>query len=175
MIEIRSVLDDAFADGPRKPSIVKPYVLSHGTLESRSLYESRRFYEEFLGLECVQHSPVSMAVRCGLKFHVICVERGESLRPVSYLNHWGVDVSSREEVDAAHASALAEGMQRYGIRAVKDVVEQHGVYSFYFEDLDYNWWEIQYYEAGFQHTDIFEFGDVFDTSLSPKRAQASVG
>jgi catechol-2,3-dioxygenase len=31
--------------------------LSHGTLESRDLAFSRRFYEEFLGLEIVQTSP----------------------------------------------------------------------------------------------------------------------
>lgn len=28
------------------------------------------------------------------------------------------------------------------------------------EDLDHNWWEIQYYD-GFQHDDMFEFGDRF--------------
>jgi hypothetical protein len=37
----------------------------------------------------------------------------------------------------------------------------HGVYSFYMEDLDHNWWEIQYYENGFQHDDLFDYGDRF--------------
>ena len=40
------------------------------------------------------------------------------------------------------------------------VVDQHGVYSFYMEDLDHNWWEIQYY-PGFQNEDLFDFGDRF--------------
>ena len=38
----------------------------------------------------------------------------------------------------------------------------HGVYSFYFEDLDHNWWEIRYYEGGFTHDDYFDFGDRFE-------------
>ena len=32
--------------------------------------------------------------------------------------------------------------------------------SFYLEDLDHNWWEIQCYD-GFQHDDMFDFGDRF--------------
>jgi hypothetical protein len=28
------------------------------------------------------------------------------------------------------------------------------------EDLDHNWWEIQYY-PGFQNEDLFDFGDRF--------------
>jgi hypothetical protein len=39
-------------------------------------------------------------------------------------------------------------------------VSQHGVYSFYIEDLDHNWWEVQYYSS-FQHDDLFDFGDRF--------------
>jgi catechol-2,3-dioxygenase len=34
--------------------------LSHGTLETRDLAFSRRFYEEVLGLEVVQTSPISL-------------------------------------------------------------------------------------------------------------------
>jgi catechol 2,3-dioxygenase-like lactoylglutathione lyase family enzyme len=163
MSQLRTLLEDAFADRAPSSSIVKPYVLSHGTLESYSLKNSRRFYEDFLGMECVQHGPKSMAIRCGMKFHVICVEVGEKLQPVGYLNHWGVDVASRHAVDEAHAAAHAH-KETYGIGRITETVEQHGVYSFYFEDLDHNWWEIQHYEAGFQHSDIFDFGDVFESS-----------
>ena len=46
------------------------------------------------------------------------------------------------------------------IRQVLPVVMQHGVYSFYMEDLDHNWWEIQHY-PGFQNEDLFDFGDRF--------------
>ena len=44
---------------------LKPNFLSHGTLESRDLAFSRRFYEEFLGLEVVQTSPISLLIRLG--------------------------------------------------------------------------------------------------------------
>jgi len=30
----------------------------------------------------------------------------------------------------------------YGIKRIKKPHQQHGVYSFYFQDLDGNWWEI---------------------------------
>ena len=44
---------------------LKLYFLSHGTLESRDLAFSRRFYEKFLGLEVVQTSPISLLIRLG--------------------------------------------------------------------------------------------------------------
>jgi catechol 2,3-dioxygenase-like lactoylglutathione lyase family enzyme len=141
-------------------SIVKPFCLSHGTLECYDLRESRRFYEEFLGLECVRHGKPAMAVRLAMRFHIICVEVGEALKPVNLLNHWGVDVATREEVDEAYRNAL-KYQERYKIRQVQAPQDSHGVYSFYLVDLDHNWWEIQHYENGFQHDDLFDFGDRF--------------
>ena len=40
------ILDAAFKP-ENKTSVVKPYVLSHGTMECYDLGESRRFYEGF--------------------------------------------------------------------------------------------------------------------------------
>ena len=155
----RELIQDGIAEPRNDRALVKAFVLSHGTMEVYSLKESRKFYEEFLGLECVRHAKPAIAVRCGLKFHIIAVEAGAALKPVNVLNHWGIDVGSREEVDAAHASAL-EHKEKYKIRQVLPVVMQHGVYSFYMEDLDHNWWEIQYY-PGLQNEDLFDFGDRF--------------
>ncbi|WP_232539989.1 VOC family protein [Azohydromonas aeria] len=145
---------------PKGRSLVKPFCLSHGTLECYSLAASRRFYEEFLGLEVVRHASPSMAVRLGMRFHIICVEVGDQLKPVHLLNHWGVDVATRAEVDEAYANAL-QHKEEYGIRQVTKPLDQHGVYSFYLVDLDHNWWEIQHYENGFLHDDYFDFGDRF--------------
>ena len=150
---------DPIVEPDNKGSVIKPYVLSHGTLECYSLKESRRFYEEFLGLECVRHAKPAMAVRCGLKFHIVCVEVGQSVHPCNVLNHWGIDVQSKEAVDEAYANAL-EHREKYKIRQVLKPVSQHGVYSFYLEDLDHNWWEVQHYST-FQHDDLFDFGDRF--------------
>jgi catechol 2,3-dioxygenase-like lactoylglutathione lyase family enzyme len=143
-----------------KNSVVKPFVLSHGTLECYSLQETRRFYEEFLGLECVRHGKRSMVVRCGLKFHIACVEVGHRLHPVRMLNHWGVDVRTREEVDAAREAALRL-KEEYKIRDVHKSLDQHGLYSFYLIDLDQNWWEIQTGNTGFRHDELFDAGDQF--------------
>jgi len=84
---------------------------------------------------------------------------GEAVHPVNVLNHWGMDVRTKEEVDAAYDAALKH-KEKYKIRQVLKPAMQHGVYSFYMEDLDHNWWEIQHY-PGFQDEDLFDFGDRF--------------
>lgn len=55
--------------------------MSHGTMEVHNLKQSRRFYEEFLGLECVRHDKPAMLVRCGMKWHIVAVEVGQALYP----------------------------------------------------------------------------------------------
>lgn len=148
-----------------KSSMVRPRTMSHGTMEVYSLAASRRFYEEFLGLETARHSTASMAIRCNSSSHVVCIESGDKLKPVHIFNHWGLDVESRAAVDAAHRAAV-EFKERYGIRQIMPPRFQHGVYSFYFEDLDHNWWEIQFYE-GDETADMFDFGDRFAENGAP--------
>jgi len=140
-------------------SVVKPVLLSHGTMECYNLTESRRFYEEFLGLECVRQGKPALFVRCGMKFHIVALEAGAELRPAVVQQHWGLEVCSREEVDRVHQAAH-ELKESYKIGKIYDPAFMHGVYSFYFEDLDHNWWEIAYYD-GYQHDDAFDFGDRF--------------
>lgn len=152
-------IKNALAGTGKQTSVVRSEYLSHGTLECFSLAESRRFYEEFLGFECVRHGRRSMAIRCGMKFHVVCLQVGSRLRPCNVDNHWGIDVPSREEVDRIWKDTIAT-QETYKIRRVTEPVEQHGAYSFYIEDLDHNWWEIQYYD-GIQHEDMYDFGDRF--------------
>jgi predicted lactoylglutathione lyase len=159
MTSTAEIINDPIVEPNNANSVIKPYVLSHGTLECYSLKESRKFYEEFLGLECARHARPAMVIRCGLKFHIVCVEVGDAVHPCSVLNHWGIDVQSKEAVDEAYANAI-KFKDKYRIRQVLNVVAQHGVYSFYLEDLDHNWWEIQHYPS-FQHDDMFDFGDRF--------------
>jgi catechol 2,3-dioxygenase-like lactoylglutathione lyase family enzyme len=162
---IREMIPDGVVETKERNSIVKPYLMSHGTLECYNLNETRRFYEEFLGLESVRHAPIAMAVRLGLRFHIICLEVGETLHPVSLGNHWGVDVESKQKVDDAYQMAL-QHKDKYKIRDIQCPTQQHGAYSFYMEDLDHNWWEIQYI-PNFLHDDLFEFGDLFGTDAEP--------
>ena len=146
-------------------SIVKPYALTHGTLECYNLHETRKFYEEFLGLEVIRHAPPGMMFRCGMKFHVVALEVGDKVNPCTLGNHWGVDVASKAEVDEAWRKAH-ELKDKYKIRQITPVAQQHGVYSFYFEDLNHSWWEIEYYD-GFLHDDFFDFGDRYAMDDSP--------
>ncbi len=39
--------------------------ISHGTLGCHNLKKTRQFYEEFLGLETTQTSPISLMIRLG--------------------------------------------------------------------------------------------------------------
>lgn len=146
-------------------SVIRPYVLSHGTMECYDLTESRKFYEEFLGLECVRQGKPAMFVRCGLKFHIVAVQAGKNLKPVNAMHHWGLEVTSREEVDRIHIAA-EEMKSTYKIRGITKPGFAHGVYSFYIEDLDHNWWEVLYYD-GYQHDDAFDFGDRFAMDSNP--------
>jgi catechol 2,3-dioxygenase-like lactoylglutathione lyase family enzyme len=134
---IRELTGDGIVEVNNDTSLMKSAFLSHGTLEVRDLAKSRRFYEEFVGLECVQHAKRSMAVRCGLKFHIIALE---------------VALGAKDT---------------YDIQEVTKPMEVHGVYSFYVQDRDSNWWEFQHYEGGFQDEDIFDFGDRFKPDGTP--------
>ena len=146
--------------------LVNTMLFSHGTMEVRDLDTSRRFYEEFLGLDCVRHHPFALMVRKNQYFSVVAVQVGDKVHPLHVLNHWGVDVPSREDVDRAHKLAH-EHQDRYGIRKIMPATDQHGAYSFYLEDLDGNWWEIQHVPEGF-HDIKFAEGDI----TVPARARA---
>ena len=54
--------------------------LSHGTLESKNLDRTREFYAEFLGLEVVRTSPVSLLIRKGGNNTIAIVEPEEANR-----------------------------------------------------------------------------------------------
>src|SRR5687767_3676412 len=113
-----------------------------------------------------------MVIRCGIKFHVTCVEVGDRVHPLNVLNHWGIDVESKEKVDEAYQNALKYKAQ-YKINEVSKPVMQHCAYSFYLEDLDHNWWEIQF-TNGFQHDDVFEFGDRFSMEDDAEVGEAGI-
>ncbi len=43
------------------------------------------------------------------------------------------------------------------------MLERHGAYGFYFQDLDNNWWEIQHEPRAID--DFFDRGDIVDASV----------
>ena len=80
--------------------------LSHGTLESRDLEASRKFYEEFLGLEVVRTSNISLMIRLGGNHVYAVVENKRVENKMSFLNHNGLDVLTEAEVDECHRGYL---------------------------------------------------------------------
>jgi catechol 2,3-dioxygenase-like lactoylglutathione lyase family enzyme len=121
--------------------ILKLNFLSHGTLESRDLDKTRAFYTEFLGLEVVRTSPISMAVRLGGNHTYAVVLQKNKSDKMALLNHNGLDVSSDAEVDEAYEKVV-KYTDKYGIQKVTKPILQHSTYSFYFWDRDGNCWEI---------------------------------
>ena len=157
----------------RQP-LLKTRFLSHGTLECRDIAATRRFYEEVLGLEVVQQAPLALFVRLGGShcYAVVETNRGNA-KPMSLMNHNGIDLGSEQEVRDAH-EALLGVQEQYGIRRLTKPVRQHGTFSFYLQDLDGNWWEICHLPEGgyafrFEHaeTDLTGRDD-----LSPEQMQA---
>src|SRR5207302_10376197 len=105
------VQDKATPATSGKPApALKLNFLSHGTLESRDLAFSRRFYEEFLGLEIVQTSPISLLIRLG-GANTIAVVYSKNVGEMNLLNHNGLDVRTKDDVDEAHRTVCAQAQQ----------------------------------------------------------------
>jgi catechol 2,3-dioxygenase-like lactoylglutathione lyase family enzyme len=141
-------------------AILNPRFLSHGTLESRDLERSRKFYEDFLGLEVIRTSDRSLMIRLG-GHHVYAVVENTKKPEMPVLNHNGLDVPSREEVDKAHEIAVAE-KDKWGIKKITRPVDAHGTYGFYIADPDDNWWEILTNPDG-GYSWMFNKGDDIDS------------
>jgi catechol 2,3-dioxygenase-like lactoylglutathione lyase family enzyme len=139
--------------------VLKLNFLSHGTLECLDIEATRKFYEEFLGLETVRTSKVSMTIRLNSATVLVCVQVGKK-SPMPLMNHNGLDVSTPAEVDACYEIVMRE-KEKWGIKKITAPIDQHGTRSFYFQDLDENWWEILANPAG-GYSWQFEKGGDFD-------------
>ena len=53
----------------------------------------------------------------------------------------GSSLATREEVDECYR-ILNDGKDKWALKKITKPADQHGTYSFYFCDLDDNWWEI---------------------------------
>ena len=141
-----------------KDPALKLKFLSHGTLESKDLEKAREFYTEFLGLEVVRTSPISLLVRLGGNNTIAVVEQKNRTEQMPMLNHNGFDVESQEEVDKAYETAI-EQSEKWGLHKFSKPKLQHGTYSFFFWDMDDNCWEILTNPPG-GYGWLFEQGDL---------------
>ena len=133
-------MTDIAAAGQKKEPALKLKFLSHGTLEAIDLDKTRAFYEDFLGLDVVRTSPISLMIKLGGD-NTIAVVKSKKTQVMPLLAHNGLDVGTREEVDQAYETVMRD-KDKWSISKVTKPVDQHGTRSFYFLDLDNNWWEI---------------------------------
>ena len=136
---------------------LKSRFISHGTLGSKDLERTRELYEQFLGLEVVRTSPVSLMVRLGGQ-HVYAVVLTKNKERMPRCYHNGIDVASEAEVDEAWRLCQAQASQ-WGLHDIAKPAERHGTYSFLFWDADDNAWEVLSNPQG-GYTWIFEQGDL---------------
>ena len=115
--------------------------LSHGTLESKNLERAKQFYTEFLGLEVIRTSPMSLLIRLGGGNTIAVVEQKHSSAVMSLFNHNGLDVETQVEVDQCHR-IVVENAAKWDLKKIGKPTMQHGTYSFFFWDMDDNCWEI---------------------------------
>ena len=153
---------DIMADAPpatatKVQPALKLNFLSHGTLESRDLEFTRKFYEEFLGFEVHRTSPISLIVRLGGP-HVYAVVYSKRPAEMNLLNHNGLDVETQADVEEAHR-VVVEQAEKWRLQKISKPVLQHGTYSFYFWDADGNAWEILTNPKG-GYSWLFELGDL---------------
>src|SRR5258708_15893258 len=93
---------------PVQPTLSLKF-LSHGTLESKDLDFTRKFYEEFLGLEGVRASKVSIWGRLGGAHIYVVVQVPEGKKAeMAFLNHNGIDVETEDEVEECHRLAVSD-------------------------------------------------------------------
>jgi catechol 2,3-dioxygenase-like lactoylglutathione lyase family enzyme len=148
---------------------VKTIALERGTFLTTDLAAARRLFEEVLDLECVRFERDALLVRerghrpgearAGEPYWVLEVREVAAIaNPQALLNHWGVFVSTQGDVDRAYQK-LVEHKDAYGIVRVQRPCAAHGAYSFYFQDRDSNWWEVEHRIPKRQYTALRERGD----------------
>ena len=158
--------------GKAASPVIKPVMMSRGTLLSLDMAKTRLLCEEVLGFVCVATAPDRLLLRHrtdrpqkpggGSRYWVLEVRAArDNPSPQRMSNHWGIWVPEIADVDAAYA-LLSANMEKYGIaRAHKPRFAHEGRrdYSMYFEDTSGNWWEIDRHPEEDEFIKFFHSGD----------------
>ena len=83
-----------------------------------------------------------MDVRLNTDMRIVCVEV-KTMPPMDVMTHWALDVTGHDGIDAADVAAIAN-REKFGLKKITPCHDQHGVYAFFIQDRDNNWWEIQH-------------------------------
>ena len=98
------------ANGNESTDKLKPALelnfYSHATLDCRDIKLTRRFFQEFLGVETAMMGDESFAARLGGDQIIVIVQNPNRAKAdMPLFNHNGLDVGTEAEVDNAHAVA----------------------------------------------------------------------
>lgn len=120
-----------------------PQALTHGTVQCNNLEETRRFYEEALGLEVVQLWPNSLYVKHqSSPWYVVNLQATpETRRYMRPEQRFTLAVESAAAVYNAR-EWLKQHQRDFAITELSDIQNQAGRASFLLSDLNQNWWEI---------------------------------
>lgn len=148
--------------------VIKPLIISRGTMLSIDLGKTRALCEEVLGFQCAMLNSNVMFCRQRADaggdrpYWVLEVHAVQSNpTPQRMYNHWGIWVPEVEDVDTGYA-LLTNNMQKYGIARVQKPRYAHQDwrdYSTYFEDISGNWWEIDRHPVEEEFIKYFNSGD----------------
>ena len=125
--------------------MIRPLGLIHGHYECRSLNETVPVFIDLLALEVVEKGHRQVIVKHpNTDWHLVVHEAGSDAADKPVMNHYGVRVSSPEEVDAAWRY-LSEHKDQYRLGKITKPRETHLAYSLYFKEPGGNYWEIECY------------------------------
>lgn len=133
---------------------IRGAVFSHGTMDCRNAEKTQRFLQDFLGVRSVRKSKGTQYLWLGGRWFIACLNVGGQVPPRQGEGYrFGLLVRSPEEVEQAHAAAVAQ-QRHWEIREIQPVVRNGDAIAFRLQDLDGNWWEI-YHRPGRLYDDLF--------------------
>src|SRR5262245_15782610 len=109
--------------------MLKALRLTETHMECRHLGDTLPALTDLLAFERIAHADGQVTLKHPNTDWCLVVHEGGADAPdKQMLNHWGVRVVSRAEVDAA-AEYLRDNGPRYGVRLVREPSFAHGSYS----------------------------------------------
>lgn len=134
------------ADAEPRGSIVPAGPIAYVTLECRDLDATRQFYSEFLGIDVQPGAGRWLTSRGNGGVNLIVAEVGDAVVEQGVMNHHGVTIwREKPDIDALRQAA-EQHQGAHGIKKIMPATYQHGSYSFYMQDRDTNWWEIEVWD-----------------------------
>lgn len=132
-------------DAEPRDSLVPAGPISYVTLECRDMQKTMRFYREFLGIDAQQQGRNYFFSRGNGGVCVIGIQVEQPM-PQPVLNHHGITLRGESQLIDRLRDSVVRNADEFGVMKVLPATSQHGSYSFYMQDLDTNWWEIEILE-----------------------------